>query len=95
MIASRVDNAIICAEHLDITSIVASRLNSVSIFAQGVCRAAIEATPEQRAVITASRLCTVSGGSYLIVDADVIWLNEENNYMQDVEVFSNTDWIIE
>lgn len=95
MIASRVDNAIICAEHLDIASIVASRLNGISILAKGVCRAAIEATPEQRAVITASRLCTVSGGSYLVVDVDVIWLNEENNYMQDVEVLSNTDWIIE
>lgn len=44
---------------------------------------------------TMSLVCTI-GVAYLdVLPMDVIWLTEDNDFNQDVEVYANVDWHIE
>lgn len=49
------------------------------------------------AVLTASvsRCCEVGQADYLMVTPGVVWLTDANGHTATIEVYSNTDWIIE
>lgn len=42
-----------------------------------------------------SQICKTSSKFYLKVEPELIWLTEDNNFSQDVEVRSNVEWTIE
>ena len=42
-----------------------------------------------------SRCCEVGQADYLMVTPGVVWLTDANGHTATIEVYSNTDWIIE
>ena len=72
-------------------SAIASAEDSLSAIALSKNSLSAIASAENSLSASLSLVC-ISEKAYLVIQPEYIWLTQENNYVADVEVLSNTYW---
>ena len=93
--AKRLDAAAISVSPSERTSLLAARIDAPSLAIGRVHGVAITASAIGGVSISARRVVDTETFPYIIIPQESVWLREENDFVGNIEVISNTNWHIE
>lgn len=91
----RLDAATISVSASERTSLHAARIDAPSLTIGRMSGAAITASAIGWVSISARRVVDTEVFPYIIIPQEAVWLQEENDFAENIEVISNTNWHIE
>lgn len=91
----RLDAATISVSASERASLLAARIDAPSLTVDRVPGVAITASAIGGVSISARRVVDTEIFPYIIIPQEAVWLQEANNFAENIEVISNTNWHIE
>lgn len=91
----RLDVAAISVTSSERSRLLAARIDAPSLTVDRVPGAAITASAISGVSISARRVVDTETFPYIIILQEAVWLQEENDFAENIEVISNTNWHIE
>lgn len=93
--AKRLDVAAISVSASERARLLAARIDAPSLTIGRMPGVAITASAIGGVSISARRVVDAETFPYIIIPQEAVWLQEENDFAENIEVISNTNWHIE
>lgn len=91
----RLEAAAISVSSSERPRLLAARIDAPSLTIDRVPGVAITASAIGRVSISARRVVDTESFPYIIIPQEAVWLQEANDFSENIEVVSNTNWHIE